>query len=330
MPSNPYYAGPRTDHFDGLRFGVPGITRDKTRGDMFRWFWGRTKAAWPKHQPSPFHDQPPERVEGDRLRVTLVGHASVLIQTGGVNLLVDPVWAERASPFTFAGPKRVNKPGIDLDRLPPLDAILLSHNHYDHLDLTTLRRLAHLRPCRVITPLGNDTILRRADSAVRAEAFDWGARVPIRGDVAVHVEPAYHWSARGLGDRRMALWSAFVIEAQGGPIYHIADTAWGDGAIFPAARRKHGDFRLAILPIGAYEPRWFMRDQHVNPAESVRIFEACGAERAIGHHWGTFQLTDEAIEAPVRALHGALVEAGLESTRFQAFRPGQVFDSAVI
>jgi L-ascorbate metabolism protein UlaG (beta-lactamase superfamily) len=276
--------------------------------------------------PEAAQDRPPARVEGADIRISYVGHASLLIQTHGVNLLVDPVWSERASPVSFAGPKRVNAPGITLDDLPPLDAVLVSHNHYDHLDAAALSWLARERPAPVLTPLGNDTIMKGADAAIDARAYDWGARVEVARGVFVHFEPAYHWSARGLFDRRMALWCAFAIETPSGRIYHIADTAFADGAIFRAMREKHGAFDLAILPIGAYEPRWFMKAQHINPQEAVGIFEIVGAQRAMAHHWGTFQLTDEDIEAPPRALQAAMTQGGIAEERFRVFRPGEVFD----
>jgi len=323
---NPYYNGPVSDHFDGERFFVKGHVRDKSRTDLLKWSLFETKAPWPASFPGPRLDTPPERVNGGGLRVSYVGHASVLIQTHGVNILIDPVWSERASPVTFAGPKRINAPGIRLDDLPPLDAILVSHNHYDHLDDTTLAELARKRPCMVHTPLGNDVIMRDYDPAIRAQAHDWGARVEIGRGVFVHFEPSYHWSARGLFDRRMALWAAFVIETPSGRIYQIADTGFSDGALFRAARAKHGDFRLAILPIGAYEPRWFMQDQHVDPAEAVKIFELCGAHQAMAHHWGTFQLTNEEVDAPPKALAAALKKGGHAEERFRVFRPGEVFD----
>jgi L-ascorbate metabolism protein UlaG (beta-lactamase superfamily) len=178
----------------------------------------------------------------------------------------------------------------------------------------------------VITPLGNDALMREADPAIRAEAHDWGDRVALNDDVAVHLEPCLHWSARGVTDRRKALWAAFVIEAPGGPIYHIGDTGFGDGALFPRMKEKHGAFRLAHIPIGAYEPRWFMKDQHVNPDEAARIFRAVGAAHAIGHHWGTFRLTAEGIEQPPEALDLALTKHGIAAERFRAFRPGEAWD----
>ena len=326
--ANVYYAGPQSDHFDGTRFFLPGgRTIDKSRADLLRWQFGeRNRPAWPRHFPAGATDRPPHRVDGARLRVTHVGHASFLIQTQGVNLLVDPVWSERASPFRRIGPKRVNPPGIALDDLPPLDAILLSHNHYDHLDAITLSQLATSRPCPVLTPLGNDTILREIDKRIAARAFDWGDVAEV-GPLRVHFEPAQHWSARGLRDRRMALWCAFVIETAAGKIYHIADTGYGDGELFRDLFRRHGRMRLAHIPIGAYEPRWFMRDQHVDPEEAVRIFQDIDAQQAIGHHWGTFRLTDEAIDEPAKRLAIALERAGIAPERFRASRPGEVFDT---
>ncbi len=330
MPRNPYYTGPASDHFDGTRFFVPGRDGgDKGVLDLLKWQWSEKPAQWPPHAPAA-QDKPPARVEGADIRISYVGHASLLIQTHGVNLLVDPVWSERASPVSFAGPKRVNAPGITLDDLPPLDAVLVSHNHYDHLDTAALSWLARERPAPVLTPLGNDVIMKSADAAIDARAYDWGARVEVARGVFVHFEPAYHWSARGLFDRRMALWCAFTIETPSGPIYHIADTAFADGGIFREVRAKHGELKLSILPIGAYEPRWFMREQHINPEEAVGIFEIVGARQAMAHHWGTFQLTNEDIHEPPRALSAALEKNGVAAERFRVFRPGEVFDVKVV
>jgi L-ascorbate metabolism protein UlaG (beta-lactamase superfamily) len=323
MPKNPYYCGPVSDHFDGTRFFYPGHATDRSRLDFLKWqFGGGPRPAWPEEAPG-VRDTPPQHVEGAALRVSFVGHASVLIQTEGVNILIDPVWAERASPLTRIGPKRVNQPGIALDDLPPLDAVLVTHAHYDHLDLATLSHLARERPCRVITPLGNDAIMRARNSLIRAEAYDWGESVEIAPGIAVHIEPSLHWSARNLRDRRMALWCAFVIDTPCGKIFHAGDTGYGDGQLFRDLFRKYRGFRLANLPIGAYEPRWFMKNQHVDPEEAVRIFEDLGAGYALAMHWGTFRLTDEAIDEPVKRLEVALERAGIAPERFQVKRPGE-------
>jgi L-ascorbate metabolism protein UlaG (beta-lactamase superfamily) len=237
------------------------------------------------------------------------------------------VWSRRASPFRFIGPKRVNDPGIAFADLPPVDVVLVSHGHYDHLDLATVSRLAAAHRPRVIAPFGNDAIMRNRDPAIAAEAYDWEDRVDLGASVAVTLVPTRHWSARNLSDRNESLWASFVIETPGGKVYFVGDSGYGDGKNFRAARERHGPFKLAILPIGAYEPRWFMRDQHMNPAESVQAFIDCGAEFALGHHYGTFQLTDEAIDAPLVALAEALKLAGIAPERFRALRPGQVWQA---
>ncbi len=326
MTKKRYYAGPISDHYDGTRFFNPDGPRDKSAGDLVRFLTGTRFAAWPRNIVDPKAEAPPARVGGTALRVTSIGHASHLIQTADLNILVDPVWSDRASPFAFAGPKRARAPGLVLDQLPPIDIVLVTHNHYDHMDLATLSAVARRHACRIIVPLGNDTILRRHDTTLQVEAYDWGDRVALSETMSATLAPCRHWSSRWIGDRRMALWAAFVIETASGTIYHIGDTAYGDGAIFRDVRARFGTPRLAILPIGAYAPRWFMRDQHVDPDESVRIFADCGAHHALGHHWGTFRLTAEPIDEPPRRLAQALAAAGIEASRFRVQRPGEAFD----
>jgi L-ascorbate metabolism protein UlaG (beta-lactamase superfamily) len=321
-----YYDGPPSDHFDGLRFFDAESSPAKKLADTLQ-FFSRRGEPWPERAPSPYADRPPARVDGKTIRVSYVGHASVLIQTAGVNILCDPVWSERASPFAFVGPKRVNDPGIAFDALPPIDLVLVSHCHYDHLDVVTLSRLAAAHRPRVITPLGNDAIMHAYDPEIRAAAYDWNARIDLGRGFAVNLFPIRHWSARGLLDRNKALWASFVIETPNGKIWFVADSGYGDGHYFRAARAR-GPFRLAILPIGAYEPRWFMRDQHMNPEEAVQALADCGAEFALAHHHGTFKLTYEAIDAPRVALAAALKAARISSERFRAPFPGEVWDIA--
>ncbi|MFT4122100.1 MBL fold metallo-hydrolase [Bradyrhizobium sp.] len=322
------YDGPVSDHFDGLHFFDPNGAPPKALGEVFRWQFGggRKRSTWPDWVANSHADTPPARVDGDKVRLSFVGHASWLIQTGGLNILVDPVWSMRVSPVSFAGPKRHNDPGIAFDKLPKIDVVLVSHGHYDHLDVATLSRLARNFAPRVVTPLGNDLAMRDADSAIKAEAFDWHDRVELGGGIAVHLVPTRHWSARGMFDRNKALWASFVLETPAGKIYVVCDSGYGDGGHFRRVAEKHGPLRLAILPIGAYEPRWFMRDQHMNPEDAVKALSDCGAQQALGHHHGTFQLTDEAIDAPAKALVEALDAAKIPQERFVAMKPGQVVE----
>ena len=322
----PYYAGPVSDHFDGTRFFDPRWTTRRGPLDFFRWQFTREQGYWPAHAPSPFADRPPRRVNGTNLRVSFVGHASILLQTGGLNILLDPVWSERASPVSFAGPRRVNAPGVAFDDLPPIDAALISHNHYDHLDMTTLSALATPHRPRVVVPLANDVIIRSHDQSIAVEAGDWGQQIALSSDVAVTLAPMRHWSARGVTDRDKALWASFVIDTPAGRIFHVGDSGYGNGFYFRAAREQYGPFKLAILPIGAYEPRWFMHENHMNPEEAVLAFRDSGAEFALAHHYGTFQMADDGHEAPALALDAALTTAGIPAERFRKLKPGEVWE----
>ena len=316
---NRYYQGPPGPNFDGTRFFNPGGSPPKGFGDLLKWQTGGGRAQWPDSvgiRPA----VPPPRV--DDLIVTMVGHATLLIQVAGLNILTDPVWSDRASPFSFAGPRRATAPGIRFEALPRIDAVLLTHNHYDHLDLATLARLKQAHDPLVITPLGNDAIVHEAVPDMRIVTGNWGHTVAL-GPATVHFEPCHHWSARGTRDRSMALWSAFLIDTPAGRIFHIGDTGFDQGRPYRDLPQKHGPIRAAILPVGAYEPRWFMRDQHQDPAEAVEGFLLSGATHAVGHHWGTFQLTNEGREAPPRALAAALQAKGIGPDRFRALAPGE-------
>jgi len=325
MARNPYYQGPVTDHFDGSRFLNPPGEPDTDRSlrDVLRWNREAPRNSWPA-QVDVRPVVPDARVEG--LRVSMVGHATLLIQLAGLNILTDPVWSDRASPLVFAGPRRVTAPGISIDDLPPIDAILLSHNHYDHLDIATLRALHVRHDPLIVTPLGNDAIIHRHIPSAHVKAGDWGDHVEIAPDVAAHIVPACHWSSRSLRDRRMALWGGFMLQAGGKLVYFAGDTGYGTGNIFRAIRARFGPADLALLPIGGYDPRWFMAAQHTDPEEAVQIMIDLDASKAVGIHWGTFKLTDEPLTDPAIRLAANLRARGIDPARFPALRPAEWVD----
>jgi L-ascorbate metabolism protein UlaG (beta-lactamase superfamily) len=334
-----YYEGPPSAHYDGERFfnpdAAPTPTRRSRRSFFGRWAGSSERATWPDQVPvTP--TVPPRSIEGEAMRVTWIGHSTVLVQTQGLNILTDPIWSERASPFSFAGPRRVRAPGVRFEDLPPIDLVLVSHNHYDHMDLPTLLRLWDRDRPAIVTSLGNDTILRNA--GIEARTADWGRSVPLvrgrpcdpgrapceRPVVSVTVERVHHWGSRWFTDRNRALWSGFTVRLPGGNIFFAGDTGWGDGSWVRDAAR-HGPFRLAIIPIGAYEPRDVMRGSHVDPVEAMAIFEGLNPVRALGVHWGTFQLTFEPIDQPWQRLAALRRTRGLADDRFVAVQAGQGF-----
>lgn len=313
MFDGPKYKGPVSDHFDGERFHNLE-TMPRQRGAAFwQWVVTRTPGTWRGWVDDPPGPRPPERVGEGELRVTFISHATALIQMDGMNFLTDPVWSMRASPLSWAGPKRVRPAGIDMKDLPPLDAILVSHNHYDHLDLDSLRKLQNLRPAPVYVGLGVNALLEQ-EGISRGRDFDWWDSVELPNDLRVHYVPAQHFSSRGLGDRNATLWGGFVIESPHGAVFFAGDTGWGSHIEKIAARFPR--VRLALLPIGAYQPRWFMGPVHMDPADAVRAHQVLRAHRSMGIHFGTFRLADDSEFDPIHDLDAALVESGLTREEF--------------
>jgi len=323
-PGNFYYDGPVSDHFDGTHFFNPGGRKPRSISEVLRWQISKSRDKWPSRYPSSHEGaKPQDKHEGARPVITMIGHATLLIQMAGRNFITDPVFVERASPVQFAGPKRVNPPGVRFEDLPKIDYVLLTHNHYDHLDLASLDRLSREHGATIVCPLGNDAIIGRKTFDARFMVGDWHDSFDLGGGLKLHFEPCQHWSARGVKDRRMALWSAYVLEHEAFKLLHVGDTGFGDGKPYRDIAERHGSVDLAILPIGALEPRWFMEGQHQDPYEAVKGMKIIGAKRAVGHHWGTFQLTDEGLEVPLERLADALSKAGLNENVFPALRPGQ-------
>jgi L-ascorbate metabolism protein UlaG (beta-lactamase superfamily) len=309
--SAPRYRGLST-HFDGERFlNVPNIEHRGVR-DMVKWMRHREPGPWRDWTDAPPGAPPPRRVGAGELRVTFINHATTLVQLDGLNLLTDPIWSERASPVAWAGPRRHRPPGIRFEDLPSIDVVLVSHNHYDHLDLPTLRRLVREHRPRVFVGLGNRPTLERG-GVPGAQELEWWQGAELAPGVRLTAVPAQHFSGRGLADRDRTLWAGYVVRGPAGAVYFAGDTGYGPH--FAEIARRLGPIRLALIPIGAFRPRWFMAPVHLAPDEAVRAAEDVRAATTVAIHFGTFHLGDDGQEeAP--ALLAEAVAARTPRPRF--------------
>ena len=313
---------PPSDHWDGQRFFNPGMNSDRGLADIWRWRRTSRPTPWPAARANRPYPAPPAPggLSPGTMAVTFVGHATFLLTLPTGTILTDPFFSMRASPFGFAGPQRIRPPGLSLEALPPVDLILLSHNHYDHMDLPALRALWARHRAPLLTGLGNDGPLA-ARGVGGVTALDWWENAEPRPATRVTFVPAQHWSSRTLRDRRRTLWGGFVVEAAGMRVYFAGDS--GACPWFGVIRERLGPPDLAILPIGAYEPRWFMGPQHMNPADAVEAHRAVGARRSVGMHFGTVRLTDEGIDEPLHALARARTAAGIDEQAFTTLDIGE-------
>jgi L-ascorbate metabolism protein UlaG (beta-lactamase superfamily) len=285
-------------HFDGRRFYNPGAPQARGFIDVLRWKLSSRPESSPRFIADVEQSIPPRSVDGSGLRITLVNHSTVLIQQRGSNILTDPIWSERASPVSWLGPKRRRKPGVRLEDLPRIDTVLLSHNHYDHLDLPTLRRIAADGHPSFIVAAGCARLLR-SQRIEPVHELDWGESVTLSG-VTVHCVAAQHFSSRGIFDRDKTLWCGYLIESPDRRVYFAGDTGFGNH--FGQIRERFGSPNVALLPIGAYDPRWFMSPVHMSPEEALQAHRILGAQTSIAIHHGTFQLADDGIDTPPRKL----------------------------
>jgi L-ascorbate metabolism protein UlaG (beta-lactamase superfamily) len=347
-----YYRGPKSDHFDGARFfnpdgefGTGGTQRRVPAVMLARFALGKDRSDWPEHvatrpgYPAAEGTACPNgrvveswarcvaKVDPRRMFVTWIGHATVLVQAGGITILTDPIYATHSGPFGVTGPSRVRDPGIRFEDLPKIDLVLVSHDHYDHLDLATLGRLWARDHPLIVTSLGNDTVI--AQSGAKAVARDWGGRVRVRPGIDVIVERVHHWGSRWMSDRNRALWSGFTVTLPGGNLFFAGDTGWGDGS-WPTEDARDGPYRLALLPIGAYQPREMMSGNHIGPVEAVAAFRRLGAAHALAIHWGTFRLSGEGVDEPPALLRKTLAQQGIAPDRFRAIEVGRNWEVSAL
>jgi N-acyl-phosphatidylethanolamine-hydrolysing phospholipase D len=342
-PVNPHYDASKPHHRPGGFQNNYTAYEPKSVWDVASWRWSSWRAGLPKAPATATATMAPDLAfiqtnarAGAAMQpaVTWIGHATVLAQFAGLNVVTDPVFAQRVSPVSFAGPTRAQPPGLSLAQLPHIDVVLISHNHYDHLDemsVAALNAQAGGAP-RFVVPLGLKAwLLERGVAAARVTKLDWWQAQALAPGVEVVLTPAQHWSGRGLTDRLATLWGGFAVFAPDFHFFYSGDTGYSQDFQDIAKRFAHrqgagqgGGFDIALLPIGAYEPRWFMQQQHTNPQESVRIHRELGAKRSLGVHWGTFQnLTDESLDEPPQALSQARRNQGLTDDDFFVLAVGE-------
>ena len=317
-----FYSGPPSDHFDGEHFYNPSQGRPPGTGSLFKWLTHRQPGPWRKWIDAAPGPIPPDRVSGGAIRATFIGHSTVLIQMDGINILCDPIWSKRASPISFAGPKRHRAPGIPFEHLPKIDLVLQSHDHYDHFDVPTLRRVASQWQPNFAVPLGVAHRLISKKIAVDSQIaeLDWWQPAKFSESIRITAVPAYHFSGRGLSDRNRTLWCGYAIESPSGTVLFAGDTAYGPH--FAEIRARFPKIRLAFIPIGAYRPEWFMGPVHISPRDAVRAHKDLGAATSIAIHFGTFHLADDGEHEPVTELQRAL-DREKERLRFWTLDAGE-------
>jgi L-ascorbate metabolism protein UlaG (beta-lactamase superfamily) len=318
--SAPSHNGPATDHFDGKKFINPGNVAAKGFGDVMQWMINRKQGPWTEDLDENYGTKPDEKVH-EGVKITFVNHSTFLIQANGLNILTDPVWSERTSPFQFIGPKRMRQPGIRFEDLPKIDYIILSHNHYDHLDIGTLKNLYRDHTPKIITPLGVKSYL--ANNEIHsASDLDWWQEFAVSDSISIQSVPAQHFSGRGFSDRDATLWCGYVIKRPGGNIYFAGDTGYNN-ITFKEIGTRCAPVSVALIPIGAYKPQWFMSPIHCSPAEAVQIHFDLNATQSIATHFGTFALADDGEEEPIKDLQQALQKFQLSTEKFLVLKEGE-------
>lgn len=323
--SAPGYRGNPSDHFDGEKFHNQ-VRREMSFSRFWKWIITRSPGPWAEENHNTPYPLPPQRVDGTKALFTFVNHSTFLIQVDGLNILTDPIWSERASPLSFIGPKRARLPGLSFEQLPKIDLIVVSHNHYDHLDIETLSKINARDQPLIIAGLGNGGLFDQYGLSNYTE-LDWWQERKISDKVNVIGVPAQHFSGRGLMDRDKTLWMGYLIRTSAGNFFFAGDT--GLGPHFQMIRERFAPIRVALIPIGAFLPQWFMSHVHLSPQDAVKAAQIMGAQKSIGMHFGTFRLADDGQNEPIEKLHEALL--GLDAPiDFQTLDFGESYGFDVI
>ncbi len=315
------YQGPISDHFDGKKFLNPDGLPAQNFPAVLKYGLTRKPEPYTENYETYVRTEamPPPPTLGTK--ITFVNHATFLIQANGKNILTDPVWSKRCSPFQWAGPKRMRPPGLAFEALPQIDLILLSHNHYDHLDLDTLYRLREKYDPQIIVPLGVKNMLSKRGFTKVAE-MDWWDTKSIMG-FEIQSTPTNHFSARGMFDRDKTLWCGYLLKYQGFKTYFLGDSGYGQ--IFKTINERCGPMDLSLIPIGAYKPRWFMSPIHVSPEEAVQVHLDVQSKQTIAMHFGTFPLADDGQGTAEKEFAIALKEKGVDSKSFMVPEEGMTY-----
>lgn len=316
-----YYTGSESDHYDGSSF-YNQENDEHSIGDIIKWFWEMDTVEWPDWIEDETQPPPPRIVSGKDVRVTFINQSTVLIQLDSINILTDPIWSYYAGPVSFLSAKRIRKPGISLDDLPPIDIILISHDHYDHLDFPTLEKILEKHKPIIITGLGNKSRLSSLEWEHVIE-LDWWQDYSLQTkDIEFTFVPCRHRSGRGLFDGNKTLWGGFVIKTKAGNILFMGDTAFGN--FFNEIAKRFSPFRLAILPIGSYEIRWFMKNQHMNPDDAVQAHIILNSNQSIGVHYATFnEHPEQTIDSHEKDLAEALNKYNILADKFWILKFGE-------
>jgi L-ascorbate metabolism protein UlaG (beta-lactamase superfamily) len=312
----PTYQGNVSEHFDGKKFYNPG---DNGMGDfkeLMRYNRSHKRAKWDFQDSTILHTETIKDFgQNGKVRYYHINHATVLIQMDSINILTDPVFGNRASPLSFAGPKRFREPGIPIELLPRIDVVIISHDHYDHLDMGTLKKLRNRDNPKIFSGLGHKAFLRKF-KLYNVTELDWHQSAEYK-NLKIIFTPAKHWSNRAFSPRK-TLWGSYVIQGSS-QLYFAGDTAYGTH--FANTREKYGPMDLALIPIGAYIPRSFMLHVHMDPQHAVKAHIDLAAKESYAVHWGTFQLTHEGMFDPIIDLEEACKEARVSSFYFDKY-PG--------